>query len=79
MAEVRFFAAAAEAAGTSHESVSAPTLGALRDSLIARHGTEFARVLGRCSILIDGVSTESADAPLAKTSLVDVLPPFAGG
>ncbi len=79
MAKVRFFAAAAEAAGTSSETVAADTLGALREALAELHGDAFARVLGRCSILVDGTHIDSPAAPLADGSLVDVLPPFAGG
>lgn len=79
MAHVRYFAAAAEAAGVSSESVDAPTLGALREALVAAHGTDFERVLGRCSVLVDGQNTDSVDTPLAEATLVDVLPPFAGG
>lgn len=79
MAKVRYFAAAAEAAGTNAETVAAHTLGALRAALAVQHGEEFARVLGRCSILVDGTNVDSPEAPLADGSLVDVLPPFAGG
>ena len=35
-------------------------------------------LLPRCAVLIDGRRTD-ADAPLTETTLVDVLPPFAGG
>lgn len=79
MVRVRYFAAAAEAAGMSSESVDAVTLGDLRAALVAGHGAGFGRVLGRCSVLVDGQNTEADDAPLAEASLVDVLPPFAGG
>lgn len=79
MAHVRYFAAAAEAAGVASESVDAPTLAALREALVAAHGADFERVLGRCSVLIDGQNTDAPDTPLAEASLVDVLPPFAGG
>lgn len=79
MAKVRYFAAAAEASGTNAETVDADTLGALRQALVAAHGPDFARVLERCSILVDGTHVDSPEAPLAGGSLVDVLPPFAGG
>ena len=79
MAHVRYFAAAAEAAGVSSEMVDAPTLGTLRSAVTERHGDAFARVLERCSVLVDGMNTGDPDTPLATASLVDVLPPFAGG
>lgn len=79
MAHVRYFAAAAEAAGTPTESVEAGTLAELRAALVAAHGPAFERVLERCSVLVDGENTESPDTPLAQATLVDVLPPFAGG
>lgn len=79
MPRVRYFAAAAEAAGVDHELVDAATLGDLRDALIAVHGASFGRVLDRCSLLVDGVAGESADVPLSDATGVDVLPPFAGG
>lgn len=79
MAHVRYFAAAAEAAGLASESVEAETLGDLRTALVATHGDAFAAVLGRCSVLVDGERTEADETPLAEATLVDVLPPFAGG
>lgn len=79
MAHIRYFAAAAEAAGTRTESVEAPTLGELRSALVALHGPGFSGVLDRCSVLIDGANTADPATPLAEGTLVDVLPPFAGG
>ena len=79
MATVRYFAAAAEAAGTASESVAAGTLGELLDAVSGERPDEFARVLGRCSVLIDGVRSSEADTPVAAGATVDVLPPFAGG
>ena len=37
------------------------------------------RVLGRCSVLVDGARSEDRDLALALTATVDILPPFAGG
>ena len=79
MARIRYFAAAAEAAGTASETVDAATLGELRAAVVGAHGEGFARVLSRCAVLVDGVHTTDPDAPLAASALVDVLPPFAGG
>lgn len=79
MAQVRFFAAAAEAAGASSETVDAATLGDLRAALVAERSPAFERVLERCSILVDGLNTTDPDTPVDSTTTVDVLPPFAGG
>ena len=79
MAHVRYFAAAAEAAGCQAESVEAENLAQLKDALVAAHGDGFARVLARCSVLVDGQNTDALDTPLAEATTVDVLPPFAGG
>ena len=76
---VRYFAAARAAAGVAEESVSAPTLAALRKELAAGHGEKLARVLEMASFLVDGLAWHEQDAPLPAGCTVDVLPPFAGG
>lgn len=78
MITVRYFAGAAEAAGTTQEQVDAATAADLRAALVAAHGTALDRVLGRCSLLAAGRRVEGAD-PLEPGVVVDVLPPFAGG
>lgn len=77
MIRVRYFAAAAEAAGTEAEDRGEPTLQALRAAVVAEH-PPLAGILPRCAILVDGVRTD-ADAALEGAATVDVLPPFAGG
>lgn len=77
MARVRYFAAAAELAGRDVEIRAERDLSALR----AAWDTEYpalGRILPRCAVLVDGRRTD-ADAPLTADTLVDVLPPFAGG
>lgn len=77
---VRYYAAAAEAAGCEEEQVSvdgAATLGALKTLLERRYGADMQRVLRTGSFLIDKVVRRDADFPLSDR--VDVLPPFAGG
>ncbi|WP_243064507.1 MoaD/ThiS family protein [Humibacter sp. RRB41] len=76
---VRYFAAAADAAGREEESLAfdPPTVGALRDLLIGRYGEAMGRVLASGSFLVDGVATR--DATRTVQARVDVLPPFAGG
>ena len=77
MVDVRYFAAAAEAAGVEEETLDAETVGALRALLADRYGAPMERVLASGSFLVDGVV--SRDLSLALGSRVDVLPPFAGG
>jgi molybdopterin converting factor small subunit len=75
---VRFFAAAAEAAGRDEELIDGPaTVGELKALLIERHGSEMARVLAVGSFLVGGVV--SRDDGRGLEHRVDVLPPFAGG
>ncbi|HSN44702.1 MAG TPA: MoaD/ThiS family protein [Propionibacteriaceae bacterium] len=79
MAIVRFFAAAAEAAGTATEAVDAETLGELLMVIAAERDDRFDAVLERSSILVDGLRTADPVTPLAPDAVIDVLPPFAGG
>lgn len=79
MVALRYFAAAADAAGTATEVRDAATLGELLADLSADHGERFAAVLGRCTLLLDGVVTTDPATPLGQDARLDVLPPFAGG
>ncbi|WP_151526287.1 MoaD/ThiS family protein [Serinicoccus kebangsaanensis] len=79
MATVRFFAGAAEAAGTESERVDADDLGSLLADLRARHGSELARVLALSSVLHEGQYVSDPGLQLAHDAVLDVLPPFAGG
>lgn len=82
---IRYWAAAKAAAGTAEEPCSAA--GTLADVLAAarrRHvgQPDFARVLMRCSFLVDGnpVGTrDHAEVPVPAGATIEVLPPFAGG
>ena len=77
MARVRYFAAAEELAGRSEEHRTEPTLGALRAALQAER-PGLGGILPRCAVLVAGSRVDD-DAPLDADTLVDVLPPFAGG
>lgn len=79
MATVRYFAAAAEAAGTEQEQVSADTIEELLTRLTSQHGDILAEVLRRSSLLHHGQHVGDLNTPLTTDSVVDVLPPFAGG
>ena len=76
---VRYFAGARAAAGVDTEARSAGSLQELVEELVAAHGERLARVLMACSFLVDGTSTRDRTTELPPGSVVDVLPPFAGG
>lgn len=80
--EVRYFAAARAAAGVEAEKIQVPAAATVADvlaALRAEHGAELAKVLERCSYLLDEVAVRELDAPLGPDAVLDVLPPFAGG
>ncbi|HEY2222355.1 MoaD/ThiS family protein [Actinomycetospora sp.] len=81
-ATVRYFAGAKAAAGTSAETVTLPagtTVADLVAAVAADHGEALVRVLGACSLLLDGLAVHDRDQALPDGATVDVLPPFAGG
>ncbi|MCM6762638.1 MoaD/ThiS family protein [Rathayibacter sp. ZW T2_19] len=76
---VRYFAAAKAALGrASDEFDGVPDLAALESRLVEATPSA-AAVLGRCTYLVDGVSTTDRATALRASAAVDVLPPFAGG
>lgn len=77
---MRLFAHAREAAGTSSDVIDAPSVGALLDEASARYGPQFAEVLPRCRIWVNGEEpAQGRDTPLAEVDEVAVLPPVSGG
>jgi sulfur-carrier protein len=79
---VRYWAAAKAAAGIAEEPYDAATLDEALTAVRERHPGELARVLLRCSFLVDGdpVGTRGHETVrLAEGGTVEVLPPFAGG
>lgn len=81
---IRYWAAAKEAAGAAEEQVRAETLA---EALGAAHAhresdARFRAVLARSSFLVDG--TPAGTRPfegivVTEGSVIEVLPPFAGG
>lgn len=70
---VRYFAAAAEAAGVDEETWdlgTAPTLGELRRRLSERYGAAMDRVLRAGSFLVDGVVRRD-DGPVLDDAMFD--------
>jgi molybdopterin synthase sulfur carrier subunit len=79
---LNFWAGARAAAGTASETVDAETVEEALDLVLARHGDErFTRVVRASSLLVDGVTSSgtSLQQPLDRPTVVEVLPPFAGG
>jgi molybdopterin synthase sulfur carrier subunit len=76
---VRYFAGARAASGVDTETRTAGSLGELVGQLVDAHGAKLERVLTACSFLVDGTTTRNPDVALPPGSVVDVLPPFAGG
>jgi sulfur-carrier protein len=85
--EVRYFASARAAAGVASEHVAPGATGAtsladVLDAVRTRHDARFAEVLSVCSLLVDGAPVgrrDPASVPVGEASVVEVLPPFAGG
>jgi sulfur-carrier protein len=79
---VRYWAAARAAAGVDEEAQEAITLADLLASLVVGRPAQFAAVLGRSSLLLDGQSVRGRvpeSVLLSDGAVVEVLPPFAGG
>jgi molybdopterin converting factor small subunit len=78
---VRYWAAARAAAGTAEESAhGGRRVSALISDLAEKHGDQLARVLDRCSFLLDGEQVHrGSETQLPDEGVLDVLPPFAGG
>jgi sulfur-carrier protein len=77
---VRYWAAAKEAAGVAEENFDAETLGELVTKITTN--PDLARVVGRCSFLINGNPAGKRDphtVDLPEGAVVEVLPPYAGG
>jgi sulfur-carrier protein len=73
---VRFWAGARRAAGHSEEIIRTSNLAALRRELAARPALR--DLMAVAAIMVDGQAGTDI-TPLPDGSVVDVLPPFAGG
>ncbi len=81
---IRYWAAAKEAAGVAEEPVQAGTLAEALAAASARHAADsrFRAVLARSSFLVDGSPAGARPAigvVVGEGSVIEVLPPFAGG
>lgn len=79
MVTVKFFAAAEQAAGTTECTVQAGSLAQVKDQLVSDLGPGFAGVLAQCSVLVAGEFATDPEHSIADGTVVEVLPPFAGG
>lgn len=79
MPTIRFFAAAADVIGSDELLMDASTVGELRARIRRDFGESAARVVDKCSVLVDGVRASSDEASISESDVVDILPPFAGG
>lgn len=79
MTTVRYFAGAAEAAGTDEEQLEGATVGEVLAAARRAHGDRLSEVLERCSVLHAGRYVDEESTPVSAGDTIDVLPPFAGG
>ena len=82
MPVLRYFAAVRAAASIGEEVVEAATLADALSSARGRHDARFSQVLEVCSFLVDEApvgTRDHATIELTADSIVDCLPPFAGG
>ena len=65
---------------TMHDvPASHSTVGQILDGAADRHGPGLARVLARCSFLLDEVAVHGRQTHVLDGQVLDILPPFAGG
>jgi molybdopterin converting factor small subunit len=79
---IRYWAAARAVAGVDEEQCDADTVADLLNAARASKDAAFAAILERSSVLVDGLTLGTRDPAtvrLAADSVVEVLPPFAGG
>ena len=79
---VRYWAAARAAAGVDQEHVDALDVAGVLAVVSSGRDAQFVAVLARSSLLVDGLALgarEPSSVRLTDGSVVEVLPPFAGG
>ncbi len=78
---VRFFAAAAAAAGRDSVVLTLPAGSSIHDVIgeLSGQSDEMALVVQKCCYLCDGVAVRDRAIVLRARQTLDILPPFAGG
>jgi MoaD family protein len=80
MSRLVLFARAREVAGRSNDDIEAQTLGELLDRAREAYGPEFAAILDRCRIWVNGNEpTGGLETPVGPKDEIAVLPPVSGG
>ena len=80
MSKLVLFARARETAGRSNDNIDAATLGELLDRARETYGAEFAAVLDRSRVWLNGNEpTGGMETPVGPNDEVAVLPPVSGG
>ncbi len=79
--QIRWFAAASDAAGAEQESITVPQGTSIADTLsIAADGRErLGRITQISTLLVNGQATHDRSQQILEPTTIDVLPPFAGG
>lgn len=76
---LRYWAGLRAAAGVAEEQAEAGTVAEVLAVVRARHDDRFATVLAHCGLLVDGTQVHDPQASIAAGSVLDCLPPYAGG
>ena len=77
---MRYWAGARDIAGTSEQTKPVDSLGQLLTAIRAEHGDRMTRLLEVGLVLVDGERADiGADSVVTDATVVEVLPPFAGG
>ena len=79
MARLRLFGPAAEAAGTSSDSLAGSDVDEVLALATERYGNDFAAVLKSCRIWVNGDVVASGAQRVGPGDEVAVLPPVSGG
>lgn len=80
MVTVRLFAAARAAAGTALVTLEPCEARDLAKAILARTDPALAGVLPHCALMANGARLDATSAAMIEEgTVVDVLPPFAGG
>ena len=78
MAQLRLFASAREAAGTSREVIDASTVEEVLSIAVQKFGPGFATVLESCKVWVNG-ENDPPEFPVNAHDEIAVLPPVSGG
>jgi molybdopterin converting factor small subunit len=77
---VRYWGSAREAAGRAEDVVEAGDLRAAVAAIADRYGERFRRIVEMSTIVVDGTRfAPHAQVDVHDGSVVEVMPPFAGG